>query len=81
MTCEELLQAMNEYVDGNLTPAICKGFTAHLAECNPCQIVVDNIRKTISLYKEGKPYPLPAEFQNRLNQSLRQRFQDKFGGA
>ena len=42
-------------------------FEHHLAGCNPCQIVVDNIRKTITLYKEGKAYEMPLEFKQRLH--------------
>ncbi|MGF1581539.1 MAG: anti-sigma factor family protein [Gemmataceae bacterium] len=81
MTCEELLKAMNEYVDGtlDLSRAECQKFADHLAGCNPCQLVVDNIRQTISLYQAGEPYPLPTEFQERLNSQLRKRFEEKFG--
>lgn len=81
MTCEELLKALNEYVDGtlDLTQAECERFAAHLAGCNPCQIVVDNIRGTIQLFRAGQPYPLPAEFQERLQSALRQRWREKFG--
>lgn len=81
MTCEELLKALNEYVDGTLdmTAVDCQRFAAHLADCNPCQIVVDNIRGTISLFKLGEPFPLPTEFKSRLDQALRHRWQEKFG--
>ncbi|HMO14610.1 MAG TPA: zf-HC2 domain-containing protein [Pirellulaceae bacterium] len=81
MTCEELLKALNEYVDGalDLSEAECQRFAEHLAGCNPCQIVVDNIRGTIELFRNGKPFPLPAEFKTRLNQTLRQRWAEKFG--
>ena len=54
MKCEELLAMLNEYVDGTVDPAICEEFEKHLAGCNPCQVVVDNIRKTITLYKDGE---------------------------
>ena len=83
MTCEELLKALNEYVDGtlDLTAADCQRFAEHLAGCNPCQLVVDNIRGTIQLYRSGLPYPLPAEFQVRLQQALRQRWQEQFGAS
>jgi anti-sigma factor RsiW len=74
MKCEELLLMLNEYVDGTVDPAICDEFERHLAGCNPCQVVVDNIRKTITLYKDGKPYELPAEFRKRLHDILRSRF-------
>ena len=60
MTCEELLVALNQYVDGELEPGICDAFQDHLKDCNPCQIVVDNIRQTIQLYRAEQPYELPA---------------------
>ena len=76
MKCEELLKLLNEYVDGTVDPALCDEFERHMAGCNPCQVVVDNIRKTITLYKQGKPYDLPAAFRDRLHQSLRQRWNE-----
>ncbi len=83
MTCEELLKALNEYVDGtlDLTQADCERFAAHLSGCNPCQIVVDNIRGTIQLFRAGVPFPLPAEFQSRLQGALRERWREKFGAS
>ena len=78
MNCEELLAALNEYVDGDVDPGVCDAFEEHLADCNPCQIVVDNIRKTISLYKAGEPFEMPAEFQQKLHEQLRDRWRAKF---
>jgi len=80
MKCEELLKAMNSYVDGELEPAFCTEFEKHLAGCNPCQVVVDNIRKTITLYKAGQPYEIPLEFRNRLHQTLKERWKARRGG-
>jgi len=76
MKCEELLKALNEYVDGTVDPAICEEFEKHMAGCNPCQVVVDNIRKTVTLFKSGQPYELPLEFRNRLHATLRQRWKE-----
>ncbi len=50
---------------------ICESFEHHLHDCNPCQIVVDNIRKTITLYK-GAAYELPPELHQRLCECLRE---------
>ena len=72
MKCEELLKQLNEYVDGTVDPSICEEFEKHMAGCNPCQVVVDNIRRTIVIYKEGKPHDLPVEFRERLHEALRQ---------
>ena len=77
MKCEEMLARLNEYVDGEIDPAICAAFEKHLAGCNPCQIVIDNIRQTITLYKGGEPYSLPVEFRDRLHAVLRQRWKEK----
>ena len=79
MKCEELLKALNDYVDGDVDPAVCEEFEEHLAGCNPCQVVVDNVRKTIALYKAGEPYPMPEEFHKRLHENLRARWREKFG--
>ena len=79
MNCDELLKALNDFVDGDVEPGICEEFERHLSGCNPCQIVVDNIRKTITLYQDGQPYPLPDDFHDRLCGKLREEWREKFG--
>jgi anti-sigma factor RsiW len=79
MKCEDLFKALNEYVDGEVDPTICDEFQEHLAGCNPCQVVVDNIRNTISLYRSGKPYDMPVEFHERLRRHLRVKWSSVFG--
>jgi anti-sigma factor RsiW len=81
MKCEELLAALNGYVDGDLDPGICEAFQSHLADCNPCQLVVDNIRRTITLYKAGRPVELPPELHRRLCAALKDRWKAKFPQA
>ncbi len=76
MKCEELLAMLNEYVDGTVDPAICEEFEKHMAGCNPCQVVVDNIRQTITLYKEGQTYEMPLVFRQRLHAALRKRWKE-----
>lgn len=81
MKCQDLLALLNEYVDGTIDPVICEEFEQHMAGCNPCQVVVDNIRKTIKIYKEGKPYELPVEFRQRLHDTLRERWKQTHGAS
>ena len=78
MKCEDLLKVLNEYVDGNLSLPQCADFEGHLAGCNPCQVVVDNIRGTIELYKDDKPYPMPEGFRLRLRTALRDSWERRF---
>lgn len=79
MTCEELLKALNDYIDGAGLTEACEEYSQHLAGCNPCQVVVDNIRQTISLYQAGQPYAMPTSFEDRLQQSLKSCWEEKFG--
>jgi len=74
MKCEDMLAMLNEYVDGTIDPSICAEFEQHMAGCNPCQVVVDNIRQTITLYKNGQPHELPVKFRDKLHQALRERW-------
>lgn len=65
---------LNDYVDGDIDPAVCEGFESHLADCNPCQVVVDTIRGTIALYRGEQVFEMPVEFRNRLHRTLRDRW-------
>lgn len=77
MKCDDLLRLLNEYVDGTVDPAICKEFEQHLAGCDPCKVVIDTVRKTITLYKNDQPYELPVEFRERMHRTLRERWKLK----
>ena len=79
--CEDMLSALGDYVDGELPEEMRQAFEEHMTDCAPCEVVVDNIRKTITLYKAGEVYPLPDEFKGRLHQTLKQKWQEKFAGA
>jgi Predicted transmembrane transcriptional regulator (anti-sigma factor) len=78
MKCKDLLNALNDYIDGEIDPAVCEEFEKHMADCNPCQIVVDTIKKTIIIYKEGKPYELPLEFKKKLHSVLQEKWKQTF---
>ncbi|MBN2577505.1 MAG: zf-HC2 domain-containing protein [Pirellulales bacterium] len=78
MKCEELLAALNDYIDGDRASVLCQALEGHLAECNPCQIVIDNVRQTIALYKAGQPFDLPPELHEQLHQLFKERWEKKF---
>jgi anti-sigma factor RsiW len=78
MNCDDLLKQLNEYVDGNLEPGMCDEFLAHVKDCNPCQVVVDNIRHTIRLYSNGREVELPEACRAKLHGLLKARFERRF---
>jgi hypothetical protein len=77
MKCDELLAMLNDYVDGTVDPGLCEEFERHMSGCNPCQVVVDSIRRTITIYKDGQPYELPVKFRNQLHEVLRGKWKEK----
>ena len=74
MKCQELLGALNDYIDGETRSALCQLLQEHLTECDPCRIVIDNIRQTIMLYRAGLAMPLPAELHEKLRLLMRNRW-------
>jgi anti-sigma factor RsiW len=70
--CRELLATLSDYVDGALGETLCQEIEAHIAGCNNCRIVVDTLRKTISLYHAAadEPAGVPAPVRERLYRTL-----------
>lgn len=70
--CSQLLSSISEYVDGTLDPKLCAELEKHLCECENCTIVVDTLRKTISIVQTcaGEDH-LPGEVRTRLFHSLK----------
>ncbi len=69
--CHRLLDVLSEYIDGELGGQLCLELERHLAGCENCRVVVDTLRKTVSLYHTQLPAPdMPAEVRERLYRSL-----------
>ncbi|MCX7425416.1 MAG: zf-HC2 domain-containing protein [Planctomycetia bacterium] len=81
MRCEELLAALGDYVDGQLDPALREAFEQHIRGCAICEVVIDNIRNTITLYSAGVPVEMPPELHEHLSTLLRDRWRMKFAGG
>lgn len=77
MKCQELLKLLNDYVDGDVDVPSCAEFEKHLKDCNPCRIVVDTMRQTITLYRGQEVYDIPAPFREKLHDVLRRKWEDR----
>lgn len=69
--CEEILNHISDYVDGELEAALCTELEAHLAGCRNCRVMVDTVRKTITLYHAQAPTELPSGVEERLYRVLK----------
>jgi anti-sigma factor RsiW len=70
-TCRELLGQLSDYVDGDLEAALCAELEAHLAGCPDCRVMVDTMRRTITLYRTQAAVDLPSDVEERLYRVLK----------
>ncbi len=69
--CHHFLESLSDYVDGELKAEICLELERHMADCDDCQIVVDTLKKTVSLYHHTVELPvLPSDVRARLFRCL-----------
>ena len=73
MKCKEVIRELSEYLDGELDPTLAEEVMRHLEHCEDCGIVVDTTRRTIEMYCNMEPAPLPAEVKQRLQRALEQK--------
>lgn len=62
MTCREIADFLNRYLDGDLPPAERAEFDRHLAVCPACVAYLDGYEKTVRVLHATTPTPsdLPA---------------------
>ena len=69
--CRTLLSSLSDFVDGILEDELCDEIERHMGECENCRIVVDTLRKTISLYRAtSSTADLPDNVRERLYHRL-----------
>lgn len=64
--CRKHLDCLSDYIEGELDPELCAELERHLTECGDCRIVVDTLRKTISLYRNYGHEDVPPDARERL---------------
>jgi anti-sigma factor RsiW len=68
--CKALLEDLSEYVEGTVPDEVCAEIERHIAGCNDCRIVVDTVRRTITLYQSIPRPGMPEEARERLYKTL-----------
>jgi anti-sigma factor RsiW len=68
--CHDLLGDLSDFLDGEASARLCEEIRLHMAGCERCRIVVDTLRKTVSLYHHLPQPTLPDEARERLYKTL-----------
>ncbi len=68
--CRELLGDLSAFLDGEASAEICAEIRRHMADCPKCRIVVDTLRKTVTLYRALPEPEIPDAARERLYRTL-----------
>ncbi|NPA91296.1 MAG: zf-HC2 domain-containing protein [Chloroflexi bacterium] len=66
LNCSDVLDLLSAYVDGELSPDICRAIEEHMAVCHDCFVMLDSMNKTLVLYHRLEPPEMPEEVELRL---------------
>jgi len=78
MACNELVEAVSEYLDGRLADEDRRRFDAHLEECPYCVRYLEQFRETISATGELTLDSIAAERRAQVVEAFRG-WRDKAG--
>jgi predicted anti-sigma-YlaC factor YlaD len=73
ITCQELTELVNDYVEGVLASHEVALFEQHLNFCDGCDWYVDQIRTTIAVVGRIEETDVPPQIRDRLLDAFRDR--------
>lgn len=73
MNCKTMVAELESYLDKELDPALRASLEEHLLKCKKCRLIVDTTKKTIDIYCNAEPAPLPQDTRSRLHEALAKR--------
>jgi anti-sigma factor RsiW len=74
VNCKKVILELTSYLDGVLDASVRIDLEQHLSQCSDCRVVVDTTRKTIQIFCNSEPVPLPEDVRKRLHTALLERF-------
>jgi predicted anti-sigma-YlaC factor YlaD len=73
VNCRNVVKELSNYLDEALDQTLKASIEMHLSNCEDCRLVVDTTKKTIQIYCNAEPLPLPEDTRIRLRQALEKR--------
>jgi anti-sigma factor RsiW len=77
MMCRELIEIIDDYLDGALAPDVVQELERHLEECAPCRAYIATYRRTRQIGAAAARVDMPQEMKARLRRFLA----ENLGGA
>lgn len=71
MDCKDIFENLSGYIDEELAVRTCKEIEVHLAGCENCRVVVNTLRRTVTLYHSIPAKTMPGDVRLRLHKRIR----------
>ena len=71
LSCKEVVEVVNDYLEGVMSPHDRERFDAHLSNCDGCTNYLEQMRETIRLTGMLTEDQVPAEQRERLREAFR----------
>ena len=71
LTCQELVELVTSYVEGELPRRDRRRFEAHIAGCDGCTAYLEQMRETIRVTGRIEPESLPPPARDELLEAFR----------
>jgi anti-sigma factor RsiW len=68
--CIKMFSRLSEYIDNELDNATCQDIENHVANCKPCKVCLETLKRTVALCRNMKDKPVPEAFSLRLKAIL-----------
>jgi anti-sigma factor RsiW len=77
LNCKSVISELSNYLDGELELAEKQELQQHLADCQECNLIVNQTKLTVDIFCDSEPVALPPDVQTRLHEALRRKFSEK----
>jgi len=70
LSCADVEQLIDSFVDGELPEELQPRFAGHLASCAQCETVVEDVRKIVEAARNLRSHVIPFGVRERLREHL-----------
>lgn len=71
MDCNEIFESLSDFIDEELSETACSEIENHMADCRNCRIVVNTLRKTVTLYHQMPRETMSGEARLELHRIIK----------
>jgi anti-sigma factor RsiW len=75
LNCKGVIREISDYIDGDLEAAMKQEIERHLADCEECEMVINQTKLTVDIFCDSQPVELPTDVRSRLHDALRRKIQ------